>query len=184
MNIISAKYMKDGGLEVVTDTGTMYVPQNSGNRHRVEVAKWEIDGGIIEPYAVPPAFATADAAKAAMVAWIDEFTAGVTGAVPKDEKLSWDAKEAAAKAHQAGTADAEQTALLQGEADLTGESLADLSTAIITKATTFRTVVSKVAGLRRAMGTAIDAESDPYNYETILVNGKTQAEAMAAALGL
>ena len=184
MNIISVKYMEDGSLQMVTDEGTLYVPDNEGNRHRTIITDWVAEGGSIDPYIAPPAYATADAAKAALVAWIDEFTAGVTGAVPKDEKLSWDAKEAAAKAHQAGTADAEQTALLQGEADLTGESLADLSTAIITKATTFRTVVSKVAGLRRSMGVAIDAESDPYQYEIILNNGKTQAEAMAAALGL
>lgn len=182
----TAKYTDEGQTSILWNDGNseMTVPNDMGNRHRRTIQEWVDEGNTITEYVAPPAFATAGAAKAALVDWVDEFTAGVTGPVPKDEKLSWDAKEAAAKAHLAGTADAEQTALLQGEADLTGESLNDLSTAIITKATTFRAVVGKVAGLRRAMTTAIDAESDPYGYETILNNGKAQALAMAAALGL
>ena len=184
MNIISAKYTEQGGIEVVTDSGTMSVPNSEGNRHYQMIKEWEAEGNTITAYTAPPAYATADAAKVAIVAWFDKFTEGVTGVIPKDEKLSWDAKEASAKAHIAGTADAEQTALLQSEADLTGETLTELSNIIITKAATFRTVVGKVAGLRRAMMTSIDAESDPYEYEIILNNGKVQAETMAAALGL
>ena len=184
MNIISVKYMENGSLQMVTDEGTLYVPDNEGNRHRTMITDWVAEGGSIDPYVAPPVFPTADAAKLAMVAWIDEFTEGVTGHIPKDEKHSWNAKEPAAIAYLAGTADAAQTQLLQDEADLTGETLTELSTAITTKAAAFRSVVSKVAGLRRATEALIDAEADPHNYETILVNARTQALAMASALGL
>lgn len=184
MNIISAQYTESGGIEVTTDYGFLCVPNNNGNRHRVMITDWVAEGGSIDPYVAPPTYATADEAKAAMVVWINEFTAGVTGPIPKDEKHSWGAKEPAAIAYLAGTADASQYKLLQGEADITGETLTELSNAVVTRADAFRDVVSRVSGIRRATNDLIDAEADPANYETILINARTQALAMAAALGL
>lgn len=184
MDIISAKYTENGDIMVTTDTGDLYVPNNGGNRHRVRITDWVAEGGSIDPYVAPPAYATADEAKVAMVTWIDEFTEGVTGAVPKDEKLSWDAKEAAAKAVIAGNATAEQQSLLDDEAALTSETTANLANVIVTKAALYRQVVSRVAGLRRVLTAQIEAEADPYNYDAILQAGQVQAQQLADSLGL
>ena len=131
-----------------------------------------------------PKYPDADAAKAAMVEWIAGFTAAVTGPVPVDERLSWDAKEADARAYIAETATAAQTAMIEDEAAITGEVPADLAAIIIAKADTFRAVVARVAGLRRKTIAAIDAVTDPADYETVLLAAKDEAEAMAASLGI
>jgi len=108
----------------------------------------------------------------------------VTGPVPLDEKLSWDAKEAAAKAVIAGTATTEQQSLLDDEAALTSETTASLANTIVSKATLYRKVVSRVAGLRRVLTAQIEAETDPYNYSVILEAGKTHAAQLADSIGL
>lgn len=138
-------------------------------------------GGKTPP---PPAYPTADAAKAAMIQWASDFMASVTGPVPIDERLSWDAKEAAARAYVAETADAAQTAMIDGEAAITGEVPADLAAIIIARADTFRAVVSRVAGLRRKTIAAIDAVTDPADYEVALAAAKAEAITLAAALGI
>jgi|GEM_PF-1091947 len=134
--------------------------------------------------AAPPKYQSADAAKAAMVQWANNFTAAVTGPVPIDERLSWDAKEAAARAYIAETADTAQTAMIETEAAITEEGPASLAAIIIAKADTFRAVVARVAGLRRKTIAAIDAVVDPADYETVLLSAKAEAEALAAELGL
>ena len=47
------------------DEGTLYVPDNEGNRHRTMITDWVAEGGSIDPYVAPPVFPTADAAMAA-----------------------------------------------------------------------------------------------------------------------
>ena len=147
------------------------------------------NGVFTSPAPTNPRYRTADEAKAAMIAFIDRFTLSVTGPVPQDEKLSWDAKEQAAEAIIAETATAKQTKLIQDEADITGETAETLSATIVAKATAYRSVVSRVAGLRRATEAAIDAEAakttpDPFQYEIILENAQTTAATMAADLGI
>jgi len=130
-----------------------------------------------------PLYPDADAAKTAMVDYIDAFTRTLTGNIPADEKLSWTQKEAAARAYQAASADASQTAMIEGEAGITGEAPGDLAVAIIAKADLYRAVVVQITGLRRMTEAAIDAAT-PDQYESILAAAMTQAEAAKAALGL
>lgn len=130
-----------------------------------------------------PEHQSLEQAQDAMINWVDSFTLSITGKVPQDEKLSWDAKEGAARAILAGNATTSQTALLQGEADLTGETLTELSTIIVAKADKYRLIVAKVAGLRRAVSKqlqAADVVSNPFVYDTILEQAQTQAQALAA----
>ncbi len=134
--------------------------------------------------AAVPKYPDADAAKSAMVEWITAFTASVTGPVPIDERLSWDAKEAAARAYIAQTADAAQTAMIEDEAAITQEVPAELAAIIIAKADVFRAIAAKVAGLRRKTVTAIDAVTDPAIYEVVLVAAKAEAVTLAASLGI
>ncbi|MBG6211511.1 hypothetical protein IWQ49_006199 [Labrenzia sp. EL_126] len=139
--------------------------------------------GTFSPPAPQPKY-TLDSAKAMIVAYAEAFETHVSGNVSIGEKLSWTVKEAAAAAHLASTATADQTAMLQAEANQTGESLTDLSNAILSNATAFRQIAGSIAGLRRATKVALEAESDPLNYTAILQNAKTSADALATSLGL
>lgn len=133
---------------------------------------------------VPPTYATAAEAHEAMIAWADAFNKTVTGPVPADEKLAWVYKDAAARAIDAGTADAGQLALIDAEAAITGETREALAATIIAKSDLYRQVVAAVSGLRRKTGAAIDAASDPYQYEAILAAAQAEAAALAESLGL
>jgi hypothetical protein len=183
----TAKYTNAEQTSILWNDGNreMTVPNQMGNRHRLEIQEWvDNEGGVIESYVAPPTYPTKAAALQAVNEFAQSFTEGITGPVPLDEKLSWDAKEAAAKAVIAGTATAEQQSLLDDEAALTSETTTDLANTIVAKATVYRQVVSRVAGLRRVLTTQIEAETDPYNYEAILLAGQTQAQQLADSLGL
>lgn len=132
----------------------------------------------------PQAKYTLDSAKAMIVAYAEAFENHVSGNVSIGEKLSWTVKEAAAVAHLAGTATADQTAMLQAEANQTGETLTDLSNAILSNATAFRQIAGSIAGLRRATKVALEAESDPVNYTAILQSAQASADTLATSLGL
>lgn len=187
IDIISVQDMADGEtIRVVHTEGELQVPANAmGNGYRQAVAAWEaIDGNDRQPYVAKPTYPTQAIALQAVNEFAQSFTEGVTGPVPLDEKLSWDAKEAAAKAVIAGNATAEQQSLLDDEAELTKEATLDLANIIKNKAKLYRQVVSRVAGLRRALTAQIEAETDPYKYEAILLAGQVQAADLAKELGL
>lgn len=186
MDIVSTHDTEDGRtVRVVLANGEMYVPDNTSNRHRREVAKWEaVEGNERQPYVAGPAYPTQAAALQAVSEFAQSFTEGVTGPVPLDEKLSWDAKEAAAKAVIAGNATDEQQSLLDDEAALTSETAANLANIIVARAAVYRQVVSRVAGLRRVLTAQIEAETDPYEYEAILLAGQIQSADLAKELGL
>lgn len=136
-------------------------------------------------YAAPAiAKYTLESAKAMIVAYAEAFEDHVSGNVSIGEKLSWTVKEAAATAHLAGNATADQTAMLQAEANQTGESLNDLSHAILSNATAFRQIAGSIAGLRRATKVALEAEGNPVNYTAILQNAQAGADTLATNLGL
>ena len=102
--------------------------------------------------------------------------------MPDDEKNVWPVKEAAAKAVLAGTGDATQTAILSAEATITGETIAALSTRILQKATIYRGVVARMAGLRRATEVALDA-AIPSQYQDIINKAKAQAPLLVRDAG-
>lgn len=93
--------------------------------------------------------AARDAAEVQVLAMIDAATLAITGPVPLAEKLSWDAKERAARAFVADAADAADLALLEGEASVTGEKVAVLAPKIIRNADAYRVAAARLAGLRR-----------------------------------
>lgn len=129
-----------------------------------------------------PLYLTADVAKLAMAEWINAFTNKITGPVPDDEKLSWAAKEAASRAYVSDTSDALQTAMIEGEATLTGENPSDLANSIISNADLYRAVVTQVSGIRRVTNAALDGAVDPADYETILNGAMVKANDALAAL--
>ena len=80
-----------------------------------------------------------------------------TAAYPAGEQMTWDKQEAAARAHLAGTATADQTAALTARTDVTGQTLTDLSNDIVTKADQFVALGMALAGIRSVADTAIEA---------------------------
>lgn len=169
-----------------------------GDEHTVFVLDGTPDGTEIPPelkaqiealfssdeYKNPPKYKTAEAAKTAVIDWIEEFTSAVTGPVPFDERVSWTAKEAAARAYISGSADVAHVSMIEGEASVTGEDPAGLAAIIIAKADAFRGIVAKVAGLRRKTMAAIDAVEKPSDYETVLDSARAEAANLAAGLNI
>lgn len=152
---------------------------------------WSFVGGAFVPPPVAPgplpeellADAKTDGI-ARMLAWAGDFMARFTADTPADERLSWDAKEQAARAQVAGTADAQQVALLEAEATITGETVDNLALLILANAELFRAVVGRVSGLRRVTRDAIMAAQTPESVQAVLDAAQEQALAMAADLGI
>lgn len=137
-----------------------------------------------DPANDPPAYPSAEHALAAMVKWAESFVAPLVSGVPAEEVLSWPAKEPAAEAYKAGTATPRQVAMIEGEAAVTGEDPFVLADLILQKAAPYGAVVAAIAGLRRKVTAQIAAESDPYQYEGILLAAKGEALQLAQDLGL
>lgn len=125
-------------------------------------------------------------AKRAVVEFADSLATIVTGPVPEYERASWATKEAAARAHVAGTATAEQTAMLQAEADArgTGETPSDLAVRIIANASAYVPIAGMIAGQRRKTQAAVDAlvvgTNTRGDLDAVLVTARSEAEAMLA----
>lgn len=120
---------------------------------------------VVESRAAPSAAeitaAKAEAAKARVRAASDRAAAQFVAGVPAHEMTAWGTKADAATAYLAGTATAQQTALIETEANITGETGTELAEAINTNATAMMDAVARLIGLRRVADTAIEA--DPAN---------------------
>lgn len=53
MNITTAKYREDGGIIATINGIEMSFPDDMGNRHRRQLAKWEAAGNTIDVYVAP-----------------------------------------------------------------------------------------------------------------------------------
>ncbi len=129
-------------------------------------------------------YPTLDVARAAMVAWIDQLMTAITGPVPSYERASWPSKAEAARAYQAGTARPDQIAMIEGEAATSPRTPAEVAAVIVLRADQYEAIVSRSAGLRVSLDEALEAATDPAQYETILNTGKSQALALAESLGI
>lgn len=125
-------------------------------------------------------------AKRAIVEFADSLAAVVTGPVSESERASWATKETAARAHVAGTATAEQTAMLQAEADArgTGETPSDLAARIIANASAYVPIAGMIAGQRRKTQAAVDAlvvgTNTRGDLDAVLATARAEAQAMLA----
>lgn len=136
---------------------------------------WVLDGDTLVP---PGRGFTQATALAAVLAAIEAVEDALTSGVPLAEKLSWTAKEQAAIAALAGSPSDADTALLAGEASITGETVAELAARIVAAAQAYRFAASRMAGIRRAAERAIaSAETGE-----ALVQAVALAEAQCAAI--
>ena len=136
---------------------------------------WQLNGDELVP---PRAVLTPSQAQSAVLAAISAVEEALTSGVPLAEKLSWTAKEQAALAVYAGTETEADTALLAGEASITGETVTELAARIIAAAEAYRFAASRLAGIRRAAEKAIAAAETPDALEHVV----TQAQAQCAAI--
>jgi hypothetical protein len=129
-------------------------------------------------------YPTAITAKKAVNGWIDRLLSQITGQYPRHEIDSWSTKGEAARAVVAGTARADQTLLVQSEADIVSATLADQAALIVTKADQFAAIISLTSGLRQKTGTALDAATTPEQFAAIVDAALVEASASATAYGL
>lgn len=123
-----------------------------------------------------------DAARRELVAALDRIGTEISGLVPRAEELSWPSKEVAAQAWQAGTASQLQVSMLQAEASQTGETLAELVAAILSRSGAFYAASGAIAGLRRTTIAAVTAAVEEAAVETAKANGLAEINTFAAAL--
>ena len=141
------------------------------------------DGLEVSPYVRPPAFATKAAAIMAMLGFIEKLSDEITGKRPLAEKLSWPTKLMIAKEYLANQS-GEVPVMIATEAALRETTPAELAQLIVDKGLAFAAASSAIAGLRAKTEAALEAVTDPYDYETVLTAAATQAEALKAQLGL
>lgn len=96
-----------------------------------------------------------------IVKMIDTAAVVITGPVPEVEKLSWTAKEQAARASLSGGVTIEQLALLSIEANTKGETVEDLAAKVVQNADLYRSAVALMTGTRRSAMDRLAAGDDP-----------------------
>jgi hypothetical protein len=142
------------------------------------LARW-VDGAWI----MPPAFATLSDAKVAMIKWIEQLEAGITGERSLGEKLSWPTKLMVAKEYLANQS-GDVPAMIATEAALRETTPVELAELIVAKGMAFAAASSAIAGLRAKTEADLEAVANHYDYETVLTAAATQAETLKAQLGL
>ena len=141
-------------------------------------------GAIVITPPPPDKYPDIQSARVAMVGYVDALTKQITDDYPASEVASWGSKAEAARAVDAGTARADQTAMIQNEADITGRTLALQASAVIAKADLFEAVIAKASGLRQAVDIALVAANTSAERDAILQSAMAQAEVLAAPYGL
>ncbi len=176
------------GIERIADGAI--IPTDVGNGDYQEFLSWQYQGNSVAQLVDSPEAVAARirAAKGRVVSFADALSEQITGPVPASEKLGWDKKEQAARAHLAGTATGAHTAMLKGELDAAGgldTGLDDLAEKIIAKADFYAVAVARIAGIRRRTMAALDALGNSPTQAEIdatLAAAKADAEAAFAAL--
>ena len=115
-------------------------------------------------------------ARAQVISYADQCGDVLVRDYPPTERLGFPAKEASARAYQAGTASSADLALLQAEADFTGELLDVLVVKILVNADLLRTAVGQISGLRRATIAALDAATTEDQIAAVIANAKAAAD--------
>ena len=100
---------------------------------------------------------------------LDGFATKVSGLIPRAEELSWASKEVAANAWAAGSVNTQQLAMLEAEANITGETIAELVASILTNVMGFYRASGQIAGLRRVTLSAINTAPTEAEVEAALV---------------
>lgn len=93
--------------------------------------------------------------------FFDTFVSTMIKEVPKAEQDSWIIKEQIAAHYVNQTITVEDLALLQMEATIVGETVADLAAQILALASTYRVISFQISGFRRKAAASINAALTP-----------------------
>jgi molybdopterin synthase catalytic subunit len=150
------------------------------------LAQWSNGGWLLlDARPSPPdVYPDVETAREAMLGFINDLTKKITDQYPSAEVSAWPSKAEAARAVIAGTARADQTTLIQDEADLVGATLVDQAAAIVAKAEVFEAIVAKVSGLRQVTDASLVAATTSAEREAVLEKAEVLAAALAEAYGL
>ncbi len=121
---------------------------------------------------------------AAMLRWIEAFTAPLTAKYPSAERAMWPMKLPAAQSILADTATEFDLAIFATEAAAAQITVKECAAAAVAKGTVFAQVAASISGLRQATETAIAAATTPAAVTDALTHAKATAEQLAPALGL
>lgn len=139
------------------------------------------NGEFSEPEEISePVYKTIEEAKSSLYDLLNNFTFSVTGEYPKDEQASWVVKESAARKFLAGTADLTEVNLLQTEANLTGETLIELSELIVSISNNYRMIIANVTGIRRVAERQFAAVIDANDYWNIIEEARQKLAQIGA----
>jgi hypothetical protein len=169
---IAPKHYRKGAMDI-------FVREDQDS---IEAVAEMLDASFVESPA-PPSFANLADAKAAMIKWIEHLEMGITGERSLGEKLSWPTKLLIAKEYLANQS-GEVPAMIATESALRETTPVDLAQLIVDKGMAFAAASSAIAGLRAKTEAALETVTDPYDYEVVLTQAATQAEALKAQLGL
>ena len=119
------------------------------------------------PIPSPPLNAVKAQAVARVVAMIDAAAETIAGPVPQYERASWPTKADSARAY-AGTPTASQAAIIDGEAEITGETGAQVAARIVANADAWIAAIAALTGRRRVAFAAITAAETPEQVDAAL----------------
>jgi len=119
----------------------------------------------------------------ALADFLDRATGALTAGVPLSEQLSWAPKEESAKRYLDGTHGPDDLAMLEGEAEETGETLEELAQRVLAKADANRRAVSKLTGIRRKAEADIHASNNRDTAQSVLDTAKAQWYQFISQLG-
>ncbi len=154
---------------------------NGSKTLRVE----EVDGEaqFFEYTPPPPPLEIIQAeAKRSVVGWINALTDQLTSKYSTIEIAGFVAKKI--EAEKAAAGDPGPFPMLESEATLTGETVADLAAVVLAKDAAYEAITAAVTGLRRNTFTAIDAATSAPDVQAAIDAAKVSASAMAEAMGL
>lgn len=145
---------------------------------------YRVSGGALvhDPAPPQPTYRDMTAAKRAIVAAIAAAERQATDEVTPGEIASWAEKAPAAEAFVAGTATAEQTAMIAAEAGETGETDQELAELIIARAVAFRTLSPRFAGIRRSAFRDLAAADDAHALAPIVEQAVADINSTTAAV--
>jgi hypothetical protein len=141
------------------------------------------DGSFLPPV-VPPVYATALIAQAAVTDWINNLTGQIQNQYPSVVQGGWVEEEAMAKAFEAGTATDTQLTTLENDAFVRDRTSAEQATRILDNARSFRAIARETRRLWLSTVSKIEKETDPHKYGAIMQAAIEEAAPLAAAYGL
>ena len=189
--MITAQFDADGQIVVQDGETSMVYPSTEGDTPaHARLRAWLDDGGEIAPPSPPSIDDLQTAARVAIIARADAFTAPILSKYPAAERAGWDKREAEARtiisADDKAAAIA-ATTIIRSLAAATGED-AETTVAraekIVAKATEFAAISAAVEIMRDQAIRAINAVEDVADMPATLATLDAQAKALAAQYGL